>query len=110
MFQNYLKNESNSSTPQPQAVYFNLTVEVFDENEKESNDVQMTRMVKAMTFLFVVLWLPFFITVSLSDETADYGLKKYTFLLAILKSALSPILCIYIHSEFRIFVTKFKFW
>jgi hypothetical protein len=110
-YENVWKVKENDTVQQPQAVYNNLTVELSNDNdEDESNDRQMARTVKTITLLFVILWLPFFVAVSQSEETANYSLKKYAFLLAVLKSTLNPFLCLCINDEFRTFLMKLKFW
>jgi 7 transmembrane receptor (rhodopsin family) len=109
VFEKVWKTDSNQLN-QPQAVYNNLSVELSNENnEDEVIDRQMTKTVKAISFFFAVCWLPFFIAISESEETTSYSLKKYTFLLTLIKSAFNPIVCVFMNAEFRQF-QNLKCW
>jgi hypothetical protein len=107
VFEKVWKTDSNQPN-QPQAVYNNLSVELSNEdNEDEVIDRRMTKTVKAISFLFVVCWLPFFMAIS--EETTTYSVRKYTFILTLVKSALNPIVCVFINPEFRQF-QNLKCW
>lgn len=110
--QNYIQNQSNPTNQPSPIVYNNLSIELSetDDDSDDINDPEMVQTVLAIAVLFVICWLPFFTTVSQSEEVFDYTIKKYAFLLAIIKSSLNPLLLFLVNSEFKLLFNKIKFW
>lgn len=112
VFQNYWQKKTDFvNNRQVQVVYNNLTVELSDNNdEDEVNNRKIIKTVQAMSILFVFCWFPFFTVISQPfEENVNYTMKKYTFLLAVLKSILNPILVFYINDNFRVLLKKVPF-
>ena len=109
--QSYLQIRLNLSQPSP-IVYNNLVIELSSENEEndEAKDFETIKTVVVTTFLCVICWLPFFTAISQSEDSVDYSLKKYTFLLAAMKSSLNPLALIFINCQYRVLLDKIKFW
>ena len=110
--QNYLQNRLNLNQTSP-VIYNNLSIELSSDCEGENDeakDFETIKTVVVTTFLCVICWLPFFTAIFQSEDSVDYSLKKYTFLLAAMKSSLNPLALISMNCQYRLLLGKIKFW